>query len=125
MISSVVTVSFKNYDCQEGSSLFACCRSRATNPAEKTKKKKSSLTALRADLQLTSKKKVLETIDMICDATPISREAIDDDERFFSYDKASDYPKGPSGFQTTQTCDQKRYYAKMTAQRGWHTERRA
>ena len=49
---------------------------------------------------------------MICDhAVPISREAINNDERFFGFDKASDYQKGPSGFHIKQTEDQKRYYA--------------
>jgi hypothetical protein len=124
VISSVVaTVPLKeNSSFQEESSLFACCRRRTpTTPAvvEKKKKlkpkKKSSLTAaaLRPNLQLTSKKKLVETIDMICEAVPISREAAAKDERFFSFDKASDYQKGPSGFQIKQTEDQKRYYANL------------
>jgi hypothetical protein len=60
---------------------------------KKKSKKKSSLSTavlMRPNLQLTSKKKLVETIDMICDAVPISREAINNDERFFGYDKAKD-----------------------------------
>jgi hypothetical protein len=119
MISSVVTVPPNNFDHEE-SSLFACCRrSRTTTtPAaveKKRPKKKSSLSTavlMRPNSQLTSKKKLAETIALICDhAVPISREAINNDERFFGFDKASDYQKGPSRFQIKQTEDQKRYYA--------------
>jgi hypothetical protein len=102
----------KNSSSQEESSLVACCRSREVEK-KKFKKKSSVTTALRPNLQLTSKKKLVETIDMICDAVPISRDAIYADERFFGFDKASDYQKGPSGFQINQTEDQKRYYAAL------------
>jgi hypothetical protein len=115
VISSVMAVPLKNSSSQE-SSLLACCRSRATSTTavekKKSKKKSSVTTALRPNLQLTSKMKLIETIDLICDhAVPISREALNNDERFFGFDKASDYQKGPSGFQIKQTEDQKRYYA--------------
>jgi hypothetical protein len=126
MISSVVAVPLKkNSSSQEESSLLACCRSRTTattepavvekkKPKPKPKKKSSITTLLRPNLQLASKKKLLEAIDLLCDhAVPISREALNNDERFFGFDKASDYQKGPSGFQIKQTEDQKRYYAAL------------
>jgi hypothetical protein len=118
IISSVTAMNY-----QEPSSLLNCCSrtncQNCTTTVEKKKKKSPSTTnkiLLRPNAQLTSKKKLLEAIDMICNALPISYTAknggtADDVERFFSYDKASDYPKGLSGFQITQTHDQRRYYA--------------
>jgi hypothetical protein len=73
-------------------------------------KKKQNLP--KYNTQLTSKKQVIETIDAIINASILTKEA--DEKRFFGYDKTSDYQKCPTGFQTTQTCDQKRYYAMMT-----------
>jgi len=97
---------------------------RPENSAKVEKKMKKTTTTkqpnirllLKSNSQLTSKKKVIEMIDIICDAVPISYAKSKDDDRFFSYDKASDYPKGPSGLQITQTPDQQRYYATMMRQ---------
>jgi hypothetical protein len=58
-----------------------------------------------------SKKKLLSVIDMILEASEHSEEA--EEKRYFGYDKQSDYPKGPSGFQIQQTEDRKRYYASL------------
>jgi hypothetical protein len=64
------------------------------------------------DRQLTSKKSIIEIIDILCDSTSIMTKETDL-ERFFGFEKASDYQKGPSGFQINQTEDQKRYYAAL------------
>jgi hypothetical protein len=85
-----------------------------TNPLPpKGNDNKLAITKLsKPDRPLTSKKSVIEIIDILCDSTSIWTKETDD-ERFFSFDKASDYQKGPSGFQIKQTEDQKRYYATL------------
>jgi hypothetical protein len=71
------------------------------------------------DTQLTSKKQVKETLDILINASPLaSKERADDDAkqcRFFGYDKESQYQKGPSGFQIIQTHDQRGYYATLNS----------
>jgi hypothetical protein len=78
---------------------------------EKDLKRKKSIPRLlrKHNAQLTSKKQVIEIIDDIINACPSN--IVDDDKKhkFFAYDKSSDYPKGRSGFQITQTHDQKGY----------------
>jgi hypothetical protein len=107
IISSVTAVNY-----QERSSLLTCC-SRATTVEKKKKKKSSSTTkkiSLRPNALLTSKKKLLETIDMICDAIPISYTAKNgetaDEERFLAMIKPATTQK-VRGFQITQTRDQR------------------
>lgn len=81
-------------------------------------KKKVSIKGKRlpnSNTQLTSKRQLVETIDAIVNALPLTKAA--DEERFFGYDKESEYQKGPSGFQITQTHDQKVYYNTLNSKK--------
>jgi hypothetical protein len=87
-------------------------RKETFTPLKMKRKSKNKLP--KPNTQLKSKKQVVEIIDAILGASPLTYE--DDAKqkyRFFGYDKESQYQKGPSGFQIIQTHDQKGYYATL------------
>lgn len=83
-----------------------------SEPLHKVRSEKKSSKKLfqlpSANSCVTSKRKLTEIIDTLCEASSEDSEV--EEKRFYGYDKQSDYSKGPSGFQIPQTEDQKRYY---------------